>query len=118
MPPVSARFVFALRVIARHDRAAQDPFPFLAVRLGSLTVASLAIEFAQLCSRCWPEPIRVGAPCCQMLGYDETTLARMVAAASLCDRDEFSAEIDGLVRYDRHERLWQAAVRLAGADMA
>ena len=117
MHPMAARFVYGLRLIALHDRAKRDPVPELAVRLGSVEVAAKALSLAHAISASWPENIHVSRFCCKLMSHDETTIAAMVEAAMRRDRRAFDAAIEGLVRPDRHERLWDRSLALVAAEM-
>lgn len=114
--PVAMRFIFALRMIACHEVVGKDPIPCLAVKLGSLASAGQAMELAELCSRFWPEPINLARPCCLFLSHDEQTMATMVDAAAGRDHAGFCHQLDGLVRHERREALWDSAVALVAVD--
>ncbi|MFL0355455.1 DNA-directed RNA polymerase subunit beta' [Erythrobacter sp. GH1-10] len=114
--PLGARFVYSLRLIALHDRANRDPVSELAVRLGSVEVAAKALALAQAISSVWPENIHVSRFCCQMLSHDEATIGKLIDSAATCDRAGFEEAIAGLVRPDRHHRLWDAALGLVAAE--
>ena len=112
------RFIFALRCIALHQKAGQDPLAFLAVKLGSVTVAGKAIELAETASRFWPEKVHVARPCCRGLSHDEVTLAALVRHAAGRDRAAFDAQVEGLVRSERIGALWECALALVRAECA
>jgi hypothetical protein len=62
----------------------------------------------------------IARPCCHALTPDEHVFAQMAERAGRADRAGFSAVLDGLVRRERHERLFAvtqeavAATALAG----
>lgn len=116
--PVAARFIYSLRLIAVHERARRDPVAELACRLGSVAVAVKALQLAEGLCRSWPEPISVRRFCCQVLSHDEATIAAMIEAAWHNRREAFFAQLEGLVRRDRIERLWRESVELAAGEMA
>ena len=113
-----ARFVYALRLMAAFRAARRDPVAELAVRLESVTTAICAIELSQALIGAWPEPIVVNRFCCQVLSHDEATIAALVTAAAARNQADFAAQLSGLVRPDRIERLWAKSVLLAGAETA
>lgn len=116
LSPLGARFVYSLRLIALHDRAKRDPIPELAVKLGSVEVAARSLALAQAVSQCWPEAITVSRFCCRLLSHDEITIGRLVDNAARCERQGFEDAISGLIRPDRHHRLWDAALSLVAAE--
>lgn len=115
--PIAARFVYALRLIALHDRAGRDPVPELACRLGSVEVAAKALALGQVISASWPEDIHVSRFCCGLMSHDEATIAAMMQSAGLRDRAGFEGAIEGLIRPDRAHRLWDAVLALVAAEM-
>lgn len=114
--PVAGRFVYALRLIALHERARTDPVPELAQRLGQITIAIKTLQLLDAVTQAWPETVHVRRFCCGCLSHDELTLGRMIEAAWRGDQKEFIRQIDGLVRPDRTERIWNAAVDLVMAE--
>ena len=42
--PVAGRFVYALRLVALHERARTDPVPELTQRLGQITIAIKTLQ--------------------------------------------------------------------------
>ncbi|OYU33914.1 hypothetical protein [Novosphingobium sp. PASSN1] len=97
---------FRLCALAARDRS--DPLPALALRMSNCEAAYAVHDLVQVVIRVWPEPFVVGRACCQRLSPDEATLAQLADAGQRRDRDAFGAAIKGLIRADRHERLWDA----------
>ena len=116
VPPSAARFVYALRLIALHERVGRDPVPELASRLGSVDVAAKALAFTQCLTSSWPENIHVSRFCCQMLSHDEATISAVIESALDCNYEGMERTLQGLVRTDRFQRLWEAALELVGAE--
>lgn len=116
LEPIAARFVYALRLIAAHDRLARDPVPELATRLGSVECAAKALALAQVVKMTWPEDIHVSRFCCGLLSHDEMTIATALNAASNRDRTKFEATVEGLIRPDRVDRLWDSVLGLVAAE--
>lgn len=114
--PVAVRFIYALRLIALHERVGRDPVPELAVRLGGVEIAAKALMMEQIIAAVWPEDIHVSRFCCRLLSHDEATIGAFVDAAANGDRAGFEAAITGLIREARAVRLWEAALSLAGAE--
>ncbi len=110
--PVAARFLYSLRLIALHDRARLDPLPELATRLGSVETAAKAFALSQVISATWPENIHLSRYCCDLLSHDEATIGALVDAVCQRNRPAFEAAIEGLIRPDRTERLWDAILAL------
>lgn len=117
LAPLAARFAYAIRLIALHERVGRDPVPELAARLGSVDVAARALALSQAIASTWPENIRVSRFCCCQLTHDEATIGAMLEAVAGRDRDGFDAQLAGLVRPDRITRLWEAAQDLVLAEM-
>lgn len=115
--PIGGRFIHALRLIALHDRLGRDPVPELAVRLGSVEVAAKALILSQAIAASWPENIHVSRFCCRLMSHDEATIGQFVDAAVRRDRRGLVAELEGLVRPDRMERIWDATLALIAAEM-
>lgn len=118
LPPLAARFLYSLRLIALYRAAGRDPAAELAVRLESMSAAVHAMELSEAILHCWPEPVVVSRFCCEMLSHDELTIGRMIGAAAGHDRAEFARQLDGLLRAERIDILWDAAVQLVGAELA
>lgn len=114
--PVAARFVYALRLIALHERSHSDPVPELTQRLGRISIAIKMLQLLETVTKGWPETVHVRRFCCGCLSHDELTLGRMLEAAWRGDRAEFGRQIDGLVRHDRIDRIWNDAVDLVMAE--
>lgn len=115
--PIAARFVYALRLIAVHDRAQRDPVPELATRLGGLETAAKALALAQTVKAVWPENIHVSRHCCRFMSHDEATIGRMIEHALHRDRPGFEAELAGLIRPGRIAALWDGALALVAAEL-
>ncbi|WP_338242486.1 hypothetical protein [Aurantiacibacter hainanensis] len=110
--------VMAIRLIARCAACQRDPLVELSCRLESLTGAKAALDFAKACSLAWPEKAMVGRPCCHGLTPDESVFAGMAEAARAADSEAFSGLLDGLIRRERHDRLFtetQHAVAILAA---
>ena len=116
--PIAGRFVHALRLVALYERARRDPVPELATRLGSVACAARALTLSQAIAATWPENIHVSRFCCGLMSHDEATIGAMIDAAANRDREGFDAAIAGLIRPDRVERLWQAALGLVTAELS
>lgn len=119
-PPMASQFsapamalVLAIRLMASCSAAKRDPLVELSQRLESLTAAKLVLDFAKACSQAWPENAMVSRPCCHALTPDEAVFAQMADAAANGDREGFSRLLDGLIRRERHERLYAIAQETA-----
>lgn len=108
------RTVAGIRLLALCTQAERDPLLELGQRFGSLAMAGALIDFGQTAVRFWPENLMVLRPCCAILSPDEWTLAQLVEAAAGGDRALFSRILDGLVRRDRHDPLFDRSALLAG----
>ena len=106
---LSIRAIVALRLLAVCGKTANEPLPLLTQRFASVTAAKAFIAFANLVGRFWPEPIVVMRPCCRLLSADEQTLTQLINAAANADRDGFAGVLDGFVRRDRQEHLFEQA---------
>ena len=115
--PLAARFIYSLRLIAAHERVRCDPVPELTMRLGGVEIAARALAMSQAIAACWPENVHVSRFCCCHLTHDEFTIGAMLDAVAGGDRGAFEASLAGLVRPDRIERLWDAALALLSAEM-
>ncbi len=116
LDPIAARFIYSLRIIALHDRVKRDPVPELAARLGSVEVAAKALALGQAISSTWPENIQISRFCCTLISHDEFTIGEIVGSAGNCDRAGFEGAIEGLIRPDRMQRLWDSALDLVAAE--
>lgn len=114
--PIAGRFLYALRLIALHDRVGRDPVPELAANLGSVDVAARALILAQAIAASWPENIVISRFCCRLMSHDEVSIGAFVDAAVHGDRAGFEAALSGLIRADRTHRLWESALELAAAE--
>lgn len=103
---IALRTVSATRLIAVCARGGRDPLVELTRRLGDVTTARVFLHFANLVGAYWPEDVQVMRPCCCVLSPDEMTLAVMADCAASGSREDFSAVLDGFVRTDRHEELY------------
>ena len=113
---VAMRFVLGIRWLAMCERKRHDPVVELTQRLGSVTAAKAFLEFADCAGQCWPEPVQVLRPCCSLMTADESVFAEMAQAAARADRALFSAALDGFIRSDRHERLYDHALFAVAAS--
>lgn len=104
--------VAAMRLVAVYRRAGHDPLLELAQRFSSITGARAVLDFAQVVATSWPEDVMVMRPCCRIVSPDELTLAQITDAALGGDRAAFGEVLHGLVRQDRHDRLFDHAVRM------
>lgn len=85
-----------------------------------MAAAKAVFEFAQACAQGWPERVQVNRPCCHALTPDEVVFAQMAQAAANANRAQFDAVLDGLIRRERHDRLYrhsQDAVATLLADL-
>ncbi|NQX93954.1 MAG: DNA-directed RNA polymerase subunit beta' [Erythrobacter sp.] len=117
LSPVAARFIHALRLIALHERVKRDPVPELAMRLGALDVAAKALALSQTVAATWPENVHVSRFCCQRLTHDEATIGTLIELTWSRDRAGFGAQIEGLIRPERVDRLWEAVLDLVAAEV-
>ena len=115
--PTAVTLVLAMRLAAHSVERRSDPLVDLAPRLGSFTAARAVMDFARGCSLAWPENAMVARPCCHALTPDETAFAQMAETARHADRAAFTAVLDGLIRRERHERLFTVTQR-AVAEIA
>lgn len=115
LPLLGLQSVTAFRILALCSRAGREPVVEMASRFRSVTVAKAFLSWAHCVGRCWPERVTVHPPCCRSLSPDEMAFALLIEAAGVGDRQAFSRALDGLVRSDRHEQLYAAAVDLAAA---
>lgn len=110
LPLPALHLVMAMRLGALFEVAGRDPVSELTTRYRSVTKAVAVLEFAEEALRVWPAPFGVNRPCCLALTPDETAVAALARSARRGDREGFSRVIDGLVRADRHERLYASCV--------
>jgi hypothetical protein len=54
--------------------------------------------------------------CCQIASHDELTMAAVVGAAARARREVAEEELSGLLRPDRIESVWGAALELVAAE--
>ncbi len=111
--PEIARIILSIRLQALYARQCEDPLPDLAVRLESVSLAGMVLEFTSCVERFWPEPVCVGRMGCQFLSHDEATLAGIFSSAREADKRQFVQHVEGLVRMDRQDVLWDRAVRMS-----
>ncbi|ALE18080.1 hypothetical protein AMC99_02809 [Altererythrobacter epoxidivorans] len=116
LQPVAARFIYSLRLVATYQRARRDPAPELAQRLGQFTIAIKSLQLLDTIGHAWPDPVNVRRFCCCHLSHDELTLGRMMEAAWRGDEEGFARQVDGLVRSERIDRIWNDAVALVMAE--
>lgn len=105
--------VMAMRLCAVFDQAARDPVPDLAQRYRSIEAACAVHGLVQTIKQVWPEPFMVNRPCCLAMTPDEVTLAALVRNGLAADRLAFGRVVDGFVRAERHDALYQATVHAA-----
>ena len=110
-PVAAMRLVLVMRWQPLFARAEREPLGELAARFGSVGAARASLEFARRVAAAWPERFAVNRPCCPKLTPDEHTVALMAIAAAAGNRAAFAAALDGFVRPQRHERLFDAAIR-------
>lgn len=101
------RAIMAIRLVAACSRAGHDPLTLLADRLASIAAATAMLELVDVLGRYWPESFAVMPPCCRMLSHDELTLGLLADAAIAGQRDDFGRILAGLIRADRHDRLFE-----------
>ena len=110
LPLSGLRLVVALRLCAQFERVGRDPLPELAQRFRSIEAACAVHDLMVTVAASWPEPFTFGRPCCLSLSPDEVTLAAMSRAALHADHAGFSRSINGFVRQDRQEALYNSAL--------
>jgi nitroreductase len=115
---VGQAVVRSIRVLAVSSRLGHDPLPDLVQHFRSFEAAQNFIAFADRLGTCWPERVTVLRPCCSLLSPDEVTIAAIAALAMAGNRDGFSRELAGLVRADRHDCLFDLAVRMVASMQA
>ncbi|MDK4805826.1 MAG: hypothetical protein OC190_04680 [Novosphingobium aromaticivorans] len=112
--------VMAMRLCALFERAGRDPLPDLAQRYRSMETARAVHALVRKVVRTWPERFLVNRPCQLVMTPDEATLAAMLRHALGADRAGFADLLDGFVRADRHDGLFEAtryaAVLLSGGN--
>ncbi|MFB0612840.1 hypothetical protein [Aurantiacibacter poecillastricola] len=113
--PLAMALVMSIRLMAACQASRHDPLVELTRRLESLTAAKAVLDFARACSRAWPEHALVNRPCCHALTPDEAVFARMVETARAADRQAFADLLDGLIRRERHGRLFEEAQQVVAA---
>ncbi|MEP7221665.1 MAG: hypothetical protein ABI673_03245 [Novosphingobium sp.] len=111
LPLPALHLVMAMRLCALFERADRDPLVELSTRLGNVSAAIAILAVVRSVVRCWPESYVAGRPCCLGMSPDEQTLAAMACTAQFGDRERFSATIEGFVRSDRHDQLFDRTVR-------
>lgn len=104
----AATLVVTIRLMATAMRCDTDPLVELTRRLHSCTAAKAVLDLAKACSQAWPENVMVNRPCCQILSPDEAVFADMASAVLAGDRAAFATTLEGLVRRERHDRLYEA----------
>ena len=100
--------VMSARLSALFDRAQREPLAELTQRFRSFEAASAVLALLSEVRTSWPEPFVVNRPCCTGLSPDEFTLAGLVRSALRGDRAGFAGVLDGFIRADRHDRLFDA----------
>ncbi len=107
--------VMAMRLFALFERAGRDPLVELSQRFGSVSAALAMVDLADQIGQCWPERYQSSRPCCLSMTPDEWTVSQLCSAVEAGSRGRFVAALDGFVRRDRHDRLFDAAVRIVAA---
>ena len=115
LDPIARAVIGAIRLLAVNSRLGRDPLPDLVQRFVSIEAARAFIAFADRVGTCWPERVQVLRPCCGLLSPDEATIAALVSAAAAGERLAFTRQIEGFVRPDRHDALFDLAVRLVAS---
>lgn len=105
--------VSAVRVLALCVQCGRDPVDAHMLQFGCLETTRAFLDLADLTGNAWPDRVEVLRPCCMMISPDEHTLATLAECAIAGDRAGFSRQIEGYVRADRHDRLFDAAARFA-----
>ncbi|MGB7417954.1 MAG: DNA-directed RNA polymerase subunit beta' [Erythrobacter sp.] len=113
----AARFVYALRIIALHERAGRDPIPELAAQLGGVAIAARALALGQAVARLWPENVQLACYCSPVLTHDEVTVGALVTNAANRDRQAFDAQLAGFVRASRIPMLWEETTALVVSEL-
>jgi hypothetical protein len=104
--------VSAVRLLAMCVRCGRDPLDAHLIQFGCLETTRAFLDFADLVGHSWPDRVQVLRPCCVMLSPDEWTLAQMAERAVAGDREGFGRHVEGFIRQDRHDRIFDAAARL------
>jgi hypothetical protein len=115
LSPLSKRAVLAFRIVAVCGRLKHDPVEELTNQLGSIGSAKSFDQFARVVSAFWPDRVRVMRPCGTLLSPDEWTLAQLLDAGRDDDRRGFTAAIEGFIRTERHDPLFEEARLVAQA---
>lgn len=102
--------VMTLRFCALFERAGREPLGELSIRFASVAAARALLDLSSQVTAVWPEPYTCARPCCMAMTPDENTLAAMVHAALQADRSGFALQLDGLIKPNLHERLYQACI--------
>ena len=110
---LAIRAIVGIRLLAICSRSGTEALPMLTQRLASVTAAKAFIAFADLVGTSWPENFNVMRPCCRVVSPDEATLAQMVDAAASGNRARFNLTLDGFVRSDRQDALFERAAEAA-----
>ncbi len=113
---VAARLVYSMRLIALHERARRDAVPELTARLGGVEIAAKTLALSQVIASVWPENVHVSRFCCQRLTHDETTIGALIDRTIRRDREGFEQQVEGLIRPERVNRLWDAVLALVLAE--
>ena len=102
--------VMTLRLCALFERAGREPLGELSTRFASVTAARALLDLSHEITAAWPEPYTCARPCCMGMTPDEITLAALVRAALHVDRAGFALQLDGLIKPNLHERIYQACL--------
>lgn len=110
---LALKTVSATRLLALCARAGRDPLLDLTQRFACVTTAKAFVSFADMCGAYWPEDVQVLRPCCRSVSPDEWTIAQMLDHAAHGERGSFSAVLEGFIRKERHDALFDRAKELA-----
>ena len=117
-PPLVQRFIFSLRLIAVYRKAGKDPFAELSSRLGSMTVASKALQLIEVIAHAWPEPVQVRRCCCQIASHDEVSIGQALLAVAERDRAVFDLTLSDILPSAARDAVWAPAKELVVAEFA
>lgn len=114
--PIAQRFIYSLRVVAVYRKAGRDPLAELTSQLGSITVAVKLLQLVESLAHVWPDSVQVRRWCCQMLSYDEHTMARALEAIAESNGDAFNDQLADLLPSDARKTIASAASELIVAE--
>jgi len=110
---LALKTIAATRLLAVSSKLGRDPLLELSQRFSCITTAKAFLGFADCAGGYWPQAVQVLRPCCRVISPDEWTFAQMVDAAAKADRDGFARVLEGFVRSDRHETLYEHTLKMA-----